>query len=181
MVCAKPRGEQQTERSLSIPNLPGLDHLQRSRQEGGVKFEKFVRLVFSLARDQSGCHIDMDFFVRESGRRIHGQEVVQLLSGTASFFFELACSTITWILSWIEPSSRNLKEVTVCRISVLSDQEYLRILTARVAQERHNSARSRMPYHLELAGRAIRETNSVHVKRDDLPAIHALRFLTAGS
>jgi len=86
-----------------------------------MQIQKFVRLVFSLPNSQSGCHEEVDFFVRESGRRVHRQQMVQLLSSTASFLLELSGGTIARILTRIEPASRNFVEISIGGVTVLSD------------------------------------------------------------
>src|SRR5450759_2544595 len=136
-----------------------------------MEIQKFIRLMFSLAGDQSGCYGEMDFFVREPGSRVHREQVVELLSCAPGLLFQLPRGTITRTFSLIESSCRNLEEVALGRIPVLTDHQHLRIFPSWVAQEGHDCARAWMPDHLQFADRSVGKSDGVGIERDDLPRI----------
>ena len=82
MASTKSRGEQQTESRLRILDLTSFDHLQSSREQHRLQFEKFIRFMFSLSGCQFGCQEEVNFFVAESGSRVHSEELLHAPRGT---------------------------------------------------------------------------------------------------
>ena len=101
MAGAKSRCEQQTERRLRVLDLAGFDHLQSLREQHRLQFEKFIRFMLSLSGSQSGCHEEMNFFVGESGSRVHREELFHSFCGATRLFFELPQGAVTRILPGI--------------------------------------------------------------------------------
>src|SRR6266576_1718690 len=108
MAGAKPSGEQETEYGLRILDFASFYHLQCAGKQHRVEIQEFIRLVFSLTSGQSGCHEDMDFFVREARSRIHREQMIALLCRASRLLLQLPDGAIARILPGIEPSRWDL-------------------------------------------------------------------------
>jgi hypothetical protein len=68
------------------------------------------------------------------------------------------------IFSSIQPTSRYFEHVSTCRITILLDKKYLRIVTGRIAEEWNDSARTGVANHLELADGPVWITNCIDIE-----------------
>ena len=97
------------------------------------------------------------------------------LSLASRFLPQLSASTSVRRLPGIEPARRDFVQVALGGIPILADQQDLRIVTRRVAEKRHDGARSRVADHLQLANRAVRKAHRVNVEVDDPARVHPTR------
>jgi hypothetical protein len=91
----------------------------------------------------------------------------------AGFFLQFPKSAFTGIFTGVQPSCRDFVQIALCGISILADQEDLRVFCSGFAKEGNYRARSRMSDHLQFTARTIREANGVHIERYDFPGIRA--------
>src|SRR2546423_2021648 len=113
----------------------------------------------------------MDFLIGEAGSRVHREQIVELLCRAASLFIQLSRGTVAGILSRVESPGGNFIQISVCSISVLTDQENLWVFAARIAEKGNDRACPWMPDHLKLPGRSIGEPHDVDIERDDLSRV----------
>src|SRR4051812_39934222 len=96
-------------------------------------------------------------------------------SGSATgFLFQFARGTDSRVLTRIEAACGNLVDVTIGGVSILANQQDLRIVAARIIQERHHGTGARMTKNLDLAGGAIGKLDDVHIEVDDLACVDPL-------
>ena len=140
-----------------------------------MEVEKFVGLVTGVSGFETGCHEEVDLLVGESRRRIHGEKVLDVRGRASCFLFQLSQRARLRILVGIETTGRYFVQISVGRVPILANEEYLRIVGTRVAEKGHHSARAGMSDHLDLSHRSIREAHFVNIQRDDFSCVRAAR------
>src|SRR5205823_1335115 len=128
---------------------------------------ELVRLVRRVAAGQVRRHEHMDAFVGETGRREHREEVHDVAGPAAGFFTQLAFGADFWILPRVQTARGHLVQILLCGVPILPYEKKLRVVAGRVAQERHDRARARMTYHLELTGAAVGKAHTIDVEIDN--------------
>src|SRR5689334_7285388 len=98
----------------------------------------------------------MDALVREPWGRHHCDQGLHLRGRAAGFFLQLSCGAVRRSLSRVQTSCRDLVEIAVRGISILPEQEDLRVLSSRVRQKGHDGRRARMTYDVDLGLAAVR-------------------------
>src|ERR1051326_346126 len=89
----------------------------------------------------------------------------------ARLLAEFSDRTIARLLSRLQTPSRDLVEVLLGGVSILLQEQDLRIVARRIAQERDDRARARMAHDVQLADRAIGKANPIPIDGDDLTRV----------
>src|SRR5688500_243893 len=106
----------------------------------------------------------MDTLIDEAGRGEYRCQPLHRLCRTPRFFLELPDCAGFGSLASVQAPGRDLEQVSVCSVAVLSQQQDLRIVSSRIAQKGHDRARPGVPDDLEVRLGSIRKAYSVHVQ-----------------
>src|SRR5262249_54870226 len=105
--------------------------------------------------------------------RVDRHQKLEMPGRAARLLAELSLGAVPWILSGFQSSGGNLVEKLLGGVTVLPQQQQLRIVAGRIAEKRNHRARTRMTNHVELANRPIGKANGVGVQLDDSTGVRA--------
>src|SRR5258708_35464752 len=123
---------------------------------------------------QTCRHKEVNHFIGESWSRQDGGERLDVIGRAAGLFLQLAKSTGFRGLVFIESTCRDFVDVAACRISKLTQQENLWLISHWPAEKRYDCGRARMPGDIKLRHRAIGKPNRVSVQGNELPPVQLL-------
>ena len=100
---------------------------------------------------QPGRYEGMDLLVGEAWGRVERVQVLDVLSRAPCFLPQLALGARLRILSIVQLAGWDFIDETSGGMSVLLDEQDLRIVLVEVGEEGHDRAGTRMTHHFELA------------------------------
>src|SRR5690242_20496702 len=152
---------------LCVTDFSVFNEAQHARQRLWHHLDELVAFARRRPGRKSHRGVEVDHLRGEPGRCPNGCESLHARRCDARLLEQLAAGACLRLLSRVEGAGGDFPQGAPGRVAVLPDEQNGGVRPGRVRRARHDPGGARVTDQLELARRAVREADRVHIEPND--------------